>query len=199
MSSQSQPDRLTGPLALATGGLLFAGLLCLILFYTIGGLWGTLNDAANGLGALLSAVLVWRLHRARPTRGGWVLASAGLGAAIAMWGSYLVMTGRTGWYLAGLYTSLGYALLGLALWATLGALAGAQPRGLRRWGRFTGAFMALGLLALPGIVAGVDSALTRYWWAHLGFAGGLGWVLVFPVWCLWLGRAFALRRMPALA
>lgn len=202
MSTQVRPDRATGLLAGVTGGVLIAGILCLMVFYAIGGIWGTVNDAANAVAALLSVGLAWRLNQPAPApRGWWGLATAGAGAAIAVIGSALVMSGRTGWYLAGLWTSLGYALLGLWLWQANAAPAGRLPRRLVTFGRLTGAFMALGVLAIPGLLAGVEVAETAPWWAHAGFAGGLGWVLLYPLWCLWLARALtaAGARQPAFA
>src|SRR5690349_11771720 len=142
MSTQSSTDRVAAWLAVATGVVLLAGLLCLIVFFTIGDPWGTMNDAGNGLAALLSAALAWRLSRPGDR---WALLVAVVGAVIAVYGSYLVMSARTGWYLAGLYSSLGYALIGVWLWQASGGRAGEWPRGVARLGRFAGAFIALGL------------------------------------------------------
>ncbi len=184
--------RPTSQLATTTGAVGLLGIVCITLFYSVGGIFGPLNDLCNAVLALLSAGLAWRLRRSAPPDRA-ALGAAGLGAAIAVVGSALVMSGRTGWYLAGLYTSLGYAFLGLWVWRVNSAVrAGlAWPRRLVQFGRLTGALMALGFLALPGIVRGVDSAETAPWWAHAGFVGGLGWFLLYPIWCLWLGRALA--------
>jgi hypothetical protein len=200
MSTDIKLSRNDGLLAGLTGGVLVVGNICLILMFTIGRGWGTVNDAANGVAAVLSALLAWRLRRAAPERRGrWGLAAAG--AAIAVVGSALVMSRRTGWFLAGLWTSLGYALLGMWLWQAAAALTQHLPRRMAAFGRLTGAFMALGVLAIPGLLAGVDAAETAPWWAHAGFAGGLGWVLLYPIWCLWLARALlrAGARQPAAA
>ncbi|MCC7359836.1 MAG: hypothetical protein IT317_10185 [Anaerolineales bacterium] len=190
MSTPPQPARAAGPTALAVAVVLLAGLLCLVVFYVVGNPWGTLNDAGNGLAALLSAALAWQLRRSTY---GWAVAVALAGAVVAVIGSYLVMSAVTGWYLAGLYTSLGYALIGLWLWHASGALRAGWPRGLARLGRFTGGFMALGVLAVPGLLAGIDSPGTAPWWAHAGFVGGPGWVLAYPIFCLWLGRVLLAR------
>ncbi len=48
-----------GPLALAAGVAGLVGLVFLILFFTVGQPFGTLNDICIGLAAVLSAVLAW--------------------------------------------------------------------------------------------------------------------------------------------
>ena len=196
MPVTTQPIRISGFVALAVGGALLVSLLCINLFFTVGGPWGTLNDAGNAVGAVLSAALAWQLRRAAR---GWAVTAALAGAAVAVAGSYLVMSGRTGWYLAGLYTSLGYALIGLWLWRISGSAAADWPRGLARWARFTGGLMALGLLAVPGLLAGFDVPETAPWWAHAGFLGGPGWGVLYPLVCLWLARVLLARpTAPAL-
>lgn len=183
-------DRATGWWAIATGGAGLLGIVTISLFYTVGGLFGPLNDLCNAALALLSAGLAWRL-RPRPGArlSGWLVGVAGLGAAIAVWGSVLVLSRRTGWYLAGLYSALGFAFIGLWL-GRLSAVAAAWPRGLARFGRLTGALMALGWLAVPGIVRAIDAPATAPWWAHAGYVGSLGWFLLYPLWCLGLGRVY---------
>jgi hypothetical protein len=182
-------------LANTTGVVGLIGLAAITMFYMLGGPFGTLNDACNALMGLLSAALAWRLRpwhpSAAPRLGGLTLACALTGAVVALLGSVLVMFRFTGWYLAGLVTSLGYAFTGVWLVSVSEAALRSRtwPRGVAQWGRVTGALMALGFLAIPGILARTDSAPTAPWWAHAGFAGGLGWVLFFPIWCLGLARA----------
>lgn len=195
--SRDLHSRSTGWWVSATGGAGLLGIVTISLLYTVGGIFGPLNDLCNAAVALLSAGLAWRL-RPRPGArlSGWLVGVAGLGAAIAVWGSVLVLTRRTGWYLAGLYTTLGFAFIGLWLWR-LSAAPAAWPRGLARFGQITGAAMALGLLAVPGIVAGIDAPATAPWWAHAGYVGALGWFFLYPLWGLWLGRVWAGARAAA--
>ena len=48
--------------------------------------------------------------------------------------------------------------------------------------------MAVGFLAGPGILRGVESMGAAPWWVNLGFLSGPGSFVLYPVWCLWLGR-----------
>lgn len=193
-TSMDAPAWSTRRWANATGGVGLLGIVTISLFYTVGGIFGPLNDLCNAAMALLSVGLAWRLRPGPGARfGRWLVGVAGLGAAIAVWGSVLVVSRRTGWYLAGLYSTLGFGFIGLWL-GQLNTAAAAWPRGLARFGRLTGAAMALGLLAVPGIARGIDAPATAPWWAHAGYLGGLGWFVLYPIWCLWLGRALAGAR-----
>ena len=48
--------------------------------------------------------------------------------------------------------------------------------------------MALGLLTLPGILRGIDSLAATPWYVNVGQVSGLGWLLLFPIWDIWIGR-----------
>jgi hypothetical protein len=177
------------------------GIVTISLYYIVRGPFGTLNDVNNGLMAVLTAIRATGLHARlaadapRPALA--ALAAAWLGAAVAVAGSVLVIFGYTGWYLAGLVTALGYAFIGLwvfvaSRWA---ARTGAWPRRPAQWGQVLGLLMALGLLALPGILARVDTATQAPWWAHLGLAASLSWFGLYPLWCLWLASRPRARRL----
>ena len=189
-------------LAIATGSVGIMGIVLIILFYTVGGIFGPMNDVANGLMAVLTAVLAWRLHpwhrgqAAGQSRG--ALAAAWLGALIAVAGSILVIFQFTGWFLAGLVTTFGYAFIGMWLVSVNGAAERSQawPRRGAQLGRAAGASMMLGLLVGPGILRGVNSFAASPWWMTLGFLGGLGWFVALPLWCLWLGRRLARQETP---
>jgi hypothetical protein len=176
------------------------GVAAISLFFWLGGSFGPLNDVCNAAQAVLSGALAWRLypwhqtHSARNARLG--LMAAGLGAALAVTGSVLVLTRRTGWYLAGLYTMAGYAFIGLWGWAvnTAAVRQPGWPRGLARLGQVAGALSAIGLLSAAGIPGRVDSVSAAPWWVNVGLAGGAGWMALYPLWCLWLGRWLATRR-----
>ena len=190
-------------LMLATGLVGVMGMITITAYYTVGGMYGTLNDLANGLMAVLTAVWATGLHprlaahAPRPALA--ALAAVWVGAAVAVAGSVLVIFSYTGWYLAGLVTALGYAFIGLwvfgaSRWA---ARTGAWPRRPARWGQAVGVLMALGLLAIPGILARVDDAARAPWWAHLGLAASLSWFALYPLWCLWLARQPRAQRLVA--
>jgi hypothetical protein len=194
MTPSSFAARRIGGLAIAIGGVTLIGIVSIILFFTFGGVFGPLNDLCNGVEAILTAVLAWRMYpwlRSHSQRLSlFTLVAAWAGAFIASIGSALVILGFTGWYLAALYTMVGYALVGLWLlsvnYAALQSFS--WPRRLAQLGLATGVFMTVGFLAGPGIVGGVDAVDAAPWFVNVGQLGGLGWFLLYPIWCLWLGR-----------
>ncbi len=193
------PDSAAGLLALAVAAVTVLATVCLVLLFVVGQPFGSLNDAGIGLEAVLVAMLAWRLHalfrEASPALSTLALLAAIAGAAITVWGSYLVISGRTGFVLAGLYMTFGFGLQGPWL-AGLGvaALAGADwPRSLALLGTVTGAIMAAGLFAGLGIAARVDTFTGAPWHVYLGFLGWVGWTLLLPVWTFLLWRLAAAR------
>ncbi len=194
MAASTFPSRPIGWLVIAIGAVTLLGIVSIVLFFVAGGGFGTLNDMCNGVEAILSAVLAWALHpfyRAQSARlSGLALIAACVGALVATIGSVLVIFDFTGWYLAGVYTMFGYALVGVWLfglnYATLRSFL--WPRRLAQLGLLAAACMALGFLAGPGIPGGVDNADTAPWFVNLGLLGSLGWMFLYPFWCLGLGR-----------
>jgi hypothetical protein len=118
--------------------------ISLFLFFSVGGPFGTINDAGNGILALLCAALALLLHR---YGGVTVTAFACLGAASTVVGSYLVMSDTTGYFLAGLVSAFGFALVGV--WLVLVCRSDDLPA--RRSGLAAGAVMALGLAEHAGL------------------------------------------------
>jgi len=170
-----------------------AAIVLLVVYYAVGGPFGTLNDLANALVGLLSAVLA-----AQSARLGVPAAAvaAGGGGAVMVVGSWLVVTGRAGWVLAGLVSAVGAALVGAWLLALNVVVArnGMLPRGLTRLGSVTGAVMLLGVLVVPDILARSDTWEDLHWFGITGFVGWLGLYLGYPVWCAWLARLVGQRR-----
>jgi len=172
-----------------------------MLFFTFGGFFGLLNDVCNGVEAILSAVLAWRMHSwlrsQAPRLSGFTLIAAWVGALIATIGSVLIILDFTGWYLAALYTMFGYALVGLWL-LDLNYVALQRfslPRRLAQLGLLTAVCTAIGFLAGPGILGGVDDADAAPWLVNLGLLGSLGWMFLYPYWCVWLGRLLVSNSM----
>jgi hypothetical protein len=63
--------------------------------------------------------------------------------------------------------------------------AGVLRRGPARLGRLTGALMAVGVLALPGVLSGVDDLAEAPW--HSVVAEAIAWLgayVLLPTWCL---------------
>jgi hypothetical protein len=190
----------TGWVAMATGVAGLSAILFIVLFYTVGGLFGPLNDICNGLLGIMSGVLAamlyaqYRAHSPLWSLAGLVLAL--VGSVVVVVGSALVLSGRTGWFRAGFYTMAGFAAIGLWL---VGQNIVAQrshewPQGLVIAGIATGAIMALGLVAIPAIFSSIDSWESSPWAIkYLGMAASsLGWLVLYPIWCILLGRTFLL-------
>ena len=188
-----------GWVTIATGIVGLLALVFIILFFTVGQPFGTLNDICIGLTAILSAVLAWlfysQYHASSPLLGPVTLVVALAGALVVTVGSVLVIFGITGWYLAALYMAVGNALIGLWL---LGLNYAAQQgnvwsNGLVIFGIVVAVIMLLGLAAIPGIFNRIDAWESAPWYVnYVGLAGSLGWLVLYPIWCIWLGRSFLL-------
>ena len=182
--------------ALATGVMGLLALAFIILFFTMGQPFGTINDICIGLTAILSVFLAWMLypqyHAQSPLLSQIALPIALFGALVVCIGSVLVIFGITSWFLAGLYMAAGNALIGLWL---LGLNYSAQytdnwSHGLVIFGIVVGVIMALGLAAIPGMLRGIDEWNSAPWYVnYVGQTGALGWLVLYPVWCIWLGRS----------
>jgi hypothetical protein len=183
-----------GWVAMATGIAGLLGLAFIILFFTVGQPFGTLNDICIGLVAILSAVLAWLLypghHAQSPLLSQVALILALLGSLVVVVGSELVISGVKGWFLAGLYMAAGNALIGLwLLGLNYSALqVSSWLFSLTILGLVSGVILAFGLLTIPGILSGIDSMESAAWFVNIGQAGALGYLILFPIWCVLLGR-----------
>src|SRR5262249_28681317 len=147
------------------------------------------------------AVLAWKMYPWLRSQASWLsgftLIAAWVGALIAVIGSVLIIRDITGWYLAALYTMVGYALVGVWLfglnYATMWSFP--WPRHLAHLGLLTAACMAVGFLAGPGIPGGLDDPEVAPRFVNVGLLGGLGWMFLYPFWCLWLGRLLVSNNM----
>jgi hypothetical protein len=114
MTANNSPSRTLGWFAIATGGVILIGDISLILFFTIGGIFGTFNDLCVAFGAILSGLLsrfLYPAHRAySPRLSRFLLTAALVGALVASVGSAFVIFDVTGYFLAGLMNFFGYAL-----------------------------------------------------------------------------------------
>jgi len=196
LSLLAYPSAAIGWLAIAAGAAGFAALTLAILSFLFGQPFAPFDDVMIGLTALLSAglgMLLFPAHQARdPQLAQAGLAFAVLGGCIAVFGSVLAVTGVANWFLAQLYVAAGNALSGI--WLIIlnrsGGAVDAFPNGVATVGIFAGAVMALGIAAIPGILAGSESEQAAPWIARtVGRAGRLGSLVLFPLWCIWLGRA----------
>jgi hypothetical protein len=182
--------------AIATGITGLLSLIFLILFFTVGQPFGTLNDIFIGIAGILSGILAWMMyvrHDAQSpllSQAGLTLASAGV--IVVVIGSVLVIFGIKGWYLAGLYMAAGNAMIGLWL---LGLNISVQqshpwPHSLVIFGIATGLMMALGLFTVPGIFKNIDSWDAASWTInYIGLPSAVGYLALYPIWCIFLGRS----------
>lgn len=183
-----------GWVALGTGILIILALLLLVLMVTVSMFFGAINDVLNGIFAISSAVLAWMLHakdRVKPLLLSRIaLAIATTGSIFSMVGSILILYGVTDFFLAGLYSGLGNALIGVWLAAFCYSMQrrDALPHKLLRFGFVVGAVMALGLIGIPGILAGIDSMAFMPPYLYLALFGWLGTYILYPIWTIWLGR-----------
>src|SRR5690349_9808214 len=94
-----------GWVVIATGVVGALASLFLILLFTVGQPFGTLNDICIAITAILSGVVAWmfyvQLQTEMPFWTRITLFVAWVGAVVVMTGSVLVISGITGWYLAG--------------------------------------------------------------------------------------------------
>jgi hypothetical protein len=186
--------------ALAVAGADLVAVASIAAFFTIGGPFGAVNDLANGAVGALSVLLARELARSERSRNPdlrlvWL---AGVGGAISVAGTYLVVSRATGWYQAGLVSGVGNALIGgWLLGSSLrsvgvvdgdDAVATSRARTTRRLGIVAGGVMLLGLAGLPGVFQGVDDWESAAWYVNAAFLGWHGTYLLYPAWCLRLAR-----------
>jgi len=184
-----------GWIALATGVVGILAFAFIILLFSVGQPFGTFNDICLGIMAVLSGVLALGLypqHYAHaPLLSRLALVAALLGALIALFGSVLVISGATGWFQASLYSAVGYALIGAWLLALNYSVrsSGAWEGGLVIAGMIIGGIMLFGFLALPGILSRVDAWDVAPWYvSYIGEVGGVGYLVLYPFWCILVGR-----------
>jgi len=188
------PSTTIGWMAIATGTAVILAGVTITLMYTVNMIFGPINDVLNGIAAILSAVLAWMLyaqHHARsPLMSQVALGLAVLGAILAAVGSVLVIFRFTGFVLAGWFTGLGYALLGLWLAAFCYSMLGNEvfPNKLIAFGIVTGIVMAMGILSLTGILSRIDSMEALPWYLNVAYLAFLGIYILYPIWGIWFGR-----------
>jgi hypothetical protein len=56
--------------------------------------------------------------------------------------------------------------------------------------------MLTGIRAGPGIRARIDEIESAHWYVLVAlFIGGLGWNVLYTIWCMWLGRLLLSKRL----
>jgi hypothetical protein len=173
-------------MAIATGVAVIVAVITLTLMYMVNPFFGTVNDVFNSVIGILSMILAWMFyaehHAKSPLMSQIALALAVVGAIFTIIGSILIIFGFTDFVLAGWYSGIGYALIGFWLVAFCYSLlrSDALPRNLVIFGIVVGAFMAIGLLGISGIFAGIDSMEFMPWYLYVAFFGWLGTYILYP-------------------
>ena len=199
MTEGNFPTTTTGWIAIVTGVSAILAIVFLTLMFTVNQSFGGVNDVFNSVIGISSVVLAWMLyaehHVKSPLMSQIALALAVVGAIFTIIGSILIIFDLTDFVLAGWYSSIGYALIGLWLAAFCFSLlrSNALPHNLVIFGIVVGAFMAIGLLGIPGIFAGIDSMESMPWYLYVAFLGWLGTYILYPTWTIWLGRSLLLK------
>ena len=195
MTTSTYSPSVIGWTAIATGVSVILAVVSLTLMYTVNGpLFGRLNDVFNSMIGIASVILAWMVyaeHHARsPLMSQIALVLVMVGAIFTIIGSVLIIFGFTDFVLAGWYTGIGYALIGLWLAAFCHAMLSSDtlPHNLVIFGLVVGAFMAIGLIGIPGIFAGIDSMESMPWYLYVAFFGYSGAYLLYPIWTIWFGR-----------
>jgi hypothetical protein len=187
-----------GRIAYATGGTIIAAAILLALFFAAGEPFGTLNDVFNAMGGILCGILAWmlfsRYHAQSRLISQIAAVFASIGALGVAFGTILVIFKITGWVLAGWYTSTGFALIGIWLTVFCALMLGsdALPHRFALFGMIVGLVMAVGLVAIGGILNKVDSMQALPMYLNISYLGYLGDIL-FVIWSMLLARALVAR------
>ena len=199
MATSNFSSTTIGWVAIVTGVSAILAVIFLSLMFTVNMSFGKVNDVFNSIIGISSAVLVWTLyaghHAKSPSMSQIALALAVVGAIFTIVGSVLIIYSFTDFVLAGWYTGVGNALIGLWLVAFCYSMQRGDvlPHNLIIFGFVVGAFMAVGLLGIPGIFARIDSMESLPWYLNIAFFGYLGTYILYPIWTIWLGRNLLLK------
>lgn len=199
MTTSNVSPSAIGWTAIAVGVSVILAVIFLVLMATVNGRFGTVNDVLNTVIGVLSVALAWMLfaehHSRTPLISQISLALTVIGMIFTIIGSVLIIFGYTDFVLAGWYTGVGNALIGLWLAAFCYSMLGANllPKSIVIFGMIAGAFMAIGLMGIPGIFAKVDSMESMPWYLYIAFFGWLGTYILYPIWAIWMGRIFLFK------
>ena len=168
----------------------FASVVTLALLYAGLPVFGPVNDLINAVVGFVIALLAWQFFAAQPKSlpsvAGLLLCWAGV--ALIIGNSVWVAFGRMDWKVGGMYTGIGYGLIGGWLLITLlfSSLAREFPPALWWSGLVIGIALVFGLAAGPLLAERLSIKIQPLVWVAYGMTT-LGW-LGFPVWCWMLSR-----------
>jgi hypothetical protein len=183
----SEIDQATRRLATGVGVAAIAADAAYFAFVAVGQPFGSLNDAGNGVTAVLAGWLAWSLRQ----RTGTPAAALALGgAAIGVGGSWMVVSGTSGWLLAGFVSGVGFALIGPSVILASRSLLsdGVVSRRFALVGQTAGWIMLVGALGIVPALMRMDDPGTAPTWSWLPFVGWISTFILIPAWAIWLGR-----------
>jgi hypothetical protein len=166
---------------------------------TVNQSFGVVNDVFNSIIGISSVILAWMLfaehHAKAPFLSQVAIVLALVGAIFTVVGSVLVILKFTGFVLAGWYTGVGNALIGLWLVAFCFSIQNGIgfSNNLITFGLVVGLVMAMGLLGIFGIFAGIDSMESLPWYLNIGYLGFFGTYILYPIWTIILGRNLLIK------
>lgn len=165
--------------------LIVFSIITLILLYSGFPFFGPVNDLTNAISGLVLLALAWNVHSVLGKHWGGLatlfLSAAALGAFSIAGNSIMVAFGKLGWQTGGMYTALGYGLVGIWLLGAIPALEATLSLTpnlilLGRWAALTMTIGLLGILPILSLVA-LSSPV-----AYVAMAAiAVGWLL-FPFW-----------------
>lgn len=185
-----------GRLAMLIGASAILAVIFLALMYTVKPSLGFVNDILNSLIGILSAILAIILYAKFydkfPTFSQINLGLVVVGAIATIVGTILVVARVTNFTMAGWYTGIGYALIGLWLISFCLTILGSDmiPHNLAVFGVVVGVIMALGLIGILGIIAKIDTMESMPKYLYIAFLCYLGTYILYPIWAIMLGRYF---------
>lgn len=199
MTSTNLSSVSIGWVAIITGASAVLAIIFLTLMATVNQSFGKINDFFNSLIGISSLILAWLLvtkfQAKASTPSQIILILAVLGLIFTLIGSILIIFGFTDFVMAGWYTGIGNAFIGLWLAIFCASLLKSDlfPHNLLVFGIITGAFMAMGLLGVIGIFAKIETMETIPWYLFIVFFGYLGTYILYPIWTILLGRFLLLK------
>lgn len=199
MTTSSISSSTIGWVAISTGASAILAVIFLALMYTVKQSLGFVNDIFNSLIGILSAILAFILyaefHAKSPVLSQITLGLAVIGAIATIVGTILSVARVADFVMAGWYTGIGNALVGLWLISFCLNVLGSDsiPHNLAVFGVVAGAFMLLGLIGILGIVTKIDKMESMPKYLYIAFFCYLGTYILYPIWAILLGRYFLLN------
>jgi hypothetical protein len=186
---------MVGWAAIITGSSAILAVIFLALMYTVKRSLGYINDIFNSLIGISSAILAFLLYvefqSGSASLSQIALGLVVVGAIFTIVGTVLSVARITDFVMAGWYTGIGNALLGLWLVNYCYSMLGSDvlPQSLPVFGLVVGAFMALGLIGILGIITKVDKLESMPKYLYVAFFC----YFLYPIWTIQVGRYFLLK------